>query len=64
MAKAIIIEVQGEAAGIVVGSTGNFRFFSSRPAFDVFDGKVFRSVEQANRAIAGRAATPAVRKAA
>jgi hypothetical protein len=64
MSKAIIIEVHGEAAGIVVGSTGNFRFFSSQRAFDAFDGRIFRSVEQANRAIASHATTQPSRKAA
>ena len=54
LSKAIIIEVGGDTAGIVVGSPGNFRFFSSQPAFDAFDGKTFRSVEQANRAVAAR----------
>jgi hypothetical protein len=64
MSKAIVIEVQGDAAGIVVGSTGNFRFFSSQPAFDALDGKTFRSVEQANRAVADRRAVQSLRKAA
>lgn len=64
MSKAIVIEVRGDAAGIIVGSTGNFRFFSSRPAFDALDGKTFRSVEQANRAVAARRARQSARKAA
>jgi hypothetical protein len=64
MSKAIVIEVQGDAAGIVVGSPGDFRFFSSQPAFDALDGKNFRSVAQANRAVADRRAGQSLRKAA
>lgn len=64
MSKAIVIEVQGDAAGIVVGWTGNFRFFSSQRAFDALDGKTFRSVEQANRAVADHRAGQSLRKAA
>ncbi|HEV7258572.1 MAG TPA: hypothetical protein VGN82_12400 [Bosea sp. (in: a-proteobacteria)] len=64
MSKAIVIEVQGGAAGIVVGSNGRFRFFSSQPAFDGLDGKTFRSVEQANRAVADRRAGQRLPRAA
>jgi hypothetical protein len=64
MSKAIVIEIQGDAAGIVVGSTGNFRFFSSQPAFDALDRKTFRSVEQANRAVATRRTGQSLPKAA
>ena len=64
LSKAIIIEVGGDTAGIVVGSPGNFRFFSSQPAFDAFDGRTFRSVEQAHRAVAGRVAARPHRQAA
>jgi hypothetical protein len=64
MSQAIVIEVQDEAAGIVVGSSGHYRFFSSQPAFDNFDGRTFRSVEQARRAIMQRDAARPHRKAA
>jgi len=64
MSKAIVIEIQGDAAGIIVGSNGNFRFFSSQPAFGSLDGKTFRSVEQANRAVAGHRTAQRLRKAA
>jgi hypothetical protein len=64
MSQAIIIEVSGATAGIVVGATGNFRFFSSEQAFDALDGRTFRSVEQANRAAAAHRLAQAGRKAA
>ncbi|CAN7472278.1 hypothetical protein LJR009_004064 [Bosea sp. LjRoot9] len=52
MSQAIIIEISGTTAGIVVGSPGNFRFFSSEPAFDRLDGRTFHSAEQARRTAA------------
>lgn len=64
MSKAIVIEIEGDAAGIIVGTTGDFRFFSATRAFDALDGRVFRSFEQANRAVAARRSEQTLRKAA
>lgn len=49
MSQAIVIEVRGAIAGLVVGSGDNFRFFSSEPAFDTLDGRQFRSISEAQR---------------
>ncbi len=64
MSKAIIIEVEGDPAGIIVGEIGQFRFFSATRAYDALDGRVFRSFEQANRAVAARRAGQVLRRAA
>jgi hypothetical protein len=50
MSSALIITVGDITAGLLVGWAGNFRFFSSAPAFDVLDGRSFGSAEQASRA--------------
>jgi hypothetical protein len=52
MSQASIIQVSGTTAGIVVGWQGNVRFFSAQSAFDTLDGRIFRSVAQAQRAAA------------
>ncbi len=64
MSQAIIIEISGTTAGIVVGSPGNFRFFSSEPAFDRLDGRSFHSAEQARRTAAAHRTAKDDRKAA
>ena len=57
MSQTILIEVRGIAAGLVVGSGTDFRFFSSRPAFDALDGRHFGSIADAYRAAIGERAT-------
>ncbi|WP_332694371.1 hypothetical protein [Bosea sp. (in: a-proteobacteria)] len=56
MSQTILIEVRGIAAGLVVGSGSDFRFFSSRPAFDALDGRHFGSIADAHRAAIGQRA--------
>lgn len=50
MRDALVIEVANTTAGIVVGSEHGFRFYSSEPAFDALDGRVFDSPADATRA--------------
>jgi len=50
MSNAYIIEVQDRAAGIVTRDGRGFSFFSSERAFDSLEGRVFRSVREAERA--------------
>lgn len=45
-----VIEVGGVTAGIAVPEPEGVRFFSSERIFDVLDGTLFGSVEQATRA--------------
>ncbi|GJD30408.1 hypothetical protein PMNALOAF_1655 [Methylobacterium adhaesivum] len=45
-----IIEIGEVTAGIAVPEKGGVRFFSSQSDFDLLDGTVFGSVEQAARA--------------
>lgn len=53
-APARVIEVGEVTAGIAVPEPGSVRFFSSERDFDVLDGAVFRSVEQAAKAVRDR----------
>jgi hypothetical protein len=50
MSNAYIIEIQDRAAGIVTRDGRGFSFFSSERAFDRLEGRVFRSVRDAERA--------------
>jgi hypothetical protein len=50
MPNAYIIEVRDRTAGIVTGDERGFRFFSSERAFDRLEGRLFRSVRDAERA--------------
>jgi hypothetical protein len=50
MPNAYIIEVRNRTAGIVTGDERGFCFFSSERAFDRLEGRVFRSVRDAERA--------------
>lgn len=52
MSQALLIEIRGTTAGLVVGSDRSFRFFSSQPAFDALDGRNFTSIAEAQRAAA------------
>jgi hypothetical protein len=49
MQTAYTIDVQHETAGVAVGRPGDFKFFSSVPAFDSLDGQIFRSLAQIDR---------------
>ncbi|WP_245259451.1 hypothetical protein [Methylobacterium sp. 77] len=49
-----VIEIGDVTAGIAVPERGGVRFFSSVRDFDPLDGTVFRSVEQAAKAVRDR----------
>lgn len=51
ISKAYIIEVSDRTAGIVVGDSRGFCFFSSDRAFDGLDGGHFGSARAAERAV-------------
>ena len=54
MASAHVIEVDDRTAGIVVREHGGFRFFASERAFSSLEGALFRSADQAARAVRER----------
>lgn len=56
MSEALVIEIDDVTAGIIVGRRGDYRFFSSHPAFDRLDGKSYRNAESATRAAQERQA--------
>lgn len=52
MSAAVVIEVYGRQAGLIVrDKTGRFRFFSAITEAYPLEGQTFRSVEQASRAV-------------
>lgn len=61
MATAYAIDVQFQTAGVAVGQPGDFKFFSSSPAFDPIDGRIFSSLAHVNRAARDLAVTRRVR---
>lgn len=64
MSHALLIEVRGVTAGLVVGADRKFRFFSSLPAFDGLDGQQFSSVAEAQRAASAAVLRKPMRAAA
>jgi hypothetical protein len=50
MSDRYIIEVGSQQAGIVVRGPGGYRFFAALPRFYRLEGRVFRSVRDAERA--------------
>jgi hypothetical protein len=56
MSQTVLIEVRGIAAGLVIGSGSDVRFFSSRSAFDALDGRHFGSIADVHRAAIGQRA--------
>ncbi|TYO62330.1 hypothetical protein FXV83_33265 [Bradyrhizobium hipponense] len=50
MPDSYIIEVNSEAAGIVVRSQGGYCFFASSPRFNRLEGQLFRNAREAERA--------------
>ena len=52
MNAAYVIEVEGEAVGLVVKEPEGFRFMASRSEVFGLDGRLFRSASQAERAAA------------
>ena len=57
MATAYAIDVQSQTAGVAVGQPGDFKFFSSSPAFDPLEGRIFTSLANVTRAARELAAT-------
>lgn len=50
MSQAYAIDVHSQTAGIAVGHPGDFKFFSSGPAFDALEGRIFPSLQHVDRA--------------
>ena len=63
MPKAFMIEVQSDAAGIVVQDGRNYRFFAATVAFNDLEGRDFRSPAAAQRAAQQQVAGPDHRRA-
>lgn len=61
---AYAIDVQHQTAGVAVGEPGDFKFFSSAPAFDRLEGRIFHTLDQVTRAARELAVTRRVRGAA
>ncbi|HVJ56127.1 MAG TPA: hypothetical protein VM689_26940 [Aliidongia sp.] len=53
MADAFIIQSADATAGIVVLERGGVRFFASEPAYSSLDGRTFKNVNAAKRAVDG-----------
>jgi len=52
MSDRYIIEVNSQAAGVVVRNPQGFRFFAASQRFVRMEGKVFRNASEAERAAA------------
>ena len=50
MSDAYIVEVGSQAAGIVVRTSGGYRFFAATHRFNSLEGELFRNPRQAERA--------------
>jgi len=50
MSKSFIIEIHSKAAGIVVRNPDGYRFFAASDRFAAIEGRLFRSVNEAERA--------------
>ena len=57
MSQAYAIDVHHQTAGVAVGAPGDFKFFSSAPAFDALEGRIFPSLQHVNRAARDLAVT-------
>ena len=60
MSDVFIIEVDSQAAGIVVRNPGGYRFFAASHRFNQMEGQLFRNAREAERAATrlGGGATP------
>ena len=58
MSDNYIIEVDSEAAGIVVRDGCGFRFFAATRAFNPLEGRFFRSAREAEQAAQRQMAMP------
>ena len=52
MSDRYIIEVNSQAAGIIVRSAEGFRFFAASQRFSRMEGKLYRNASEAERAAA------------
>jgi hypothetical protein len=50
MSDRYIIEVNSQAAGVIVRNPEGFRFFAASQRFDRMEGKLFRNAREAERA--------------
>ena len=50
MSDTYIIEVNSQAAGIVVRDAGGYRFFAASQRFNPLEGQLFRNAREAERA--------------
>jgi hypothetical protein len=50
MSDTYIIEVNSQAAGIVVRNADGFRFFAATHRFNALEGQTFRNAREAERA--------------
>jgi hypothetical protein len=50
MSDTYIIEVGSQAAGIVVRTSGGYRFFAATHRFNALEGRLFRNAREAERA--------------
>ena len=50
MTRAYAIDVHHETAGVAVGVPGDFKFFSSGPAFNPLEGRIFTSLRHVDAA--------------
>jgi hypothetical protein len=50
MSDVFIIEVDSQAAGIVVRNPGGYRFFAASHRFNQMEGQLFRNAREAERA--------------
>ena len=61
MSDNYIIEIESEAAGVVVRDGRRFRFFAASRAFVSLDGRLFRTAGDAEREAARHAAAAQAR---
>jgi hypothetical protein len=50
MSDRYIIEVNSQAAGIVLWTPDGYRFFAANPRFSPLEGRLFRNAREAERA--------------
>jgi hypothetical protein len=58
MSDRYIIEVNSQAAGIVVRTPDGYRFFAANPRFSPLESRLFRNAREAERAAVRQAGGP------
>ncbi len=51
MSETRLLEIDDETAGLLVKDHGGYRFYSSGPGFDRFDGHVFQHPREATNTL-------------